>query len=107
MRDKKPCKCIHAVVPTVCIRGVGSFVCSRGEGTLCVKMGFYEDKMQNEVNPIPTCQGRNQPLYERHVTKSGKNRVKRILVNFKSRHLSALCYFTFKNGVTLILLINY
>ena len=106
VRDKKPCKCIHAVVPTVCIRGVGSFVCSRGEGTLCVKMGFYEDKMQNEVNPIPTCQRRNQPLYERHVTKSGKNRVKRILVNFKSRHLSALCYFTFKNGVTLILLID-
>ena len=60
VRDKKPCKCIHAVVPTVCIRGVGSFVCSRGEGTLCVKMGFYEDKMQNEV--------------------------KRILVNFKSGH---------------------
>ena len=27
-------------------------------------------------NPIPTNQGRNQPLYERHVTKSGRNRVK-------------------------------
>ena len=27
-------------------------------------------------NPIPTRQGRNQPLYERHVTKSGRNRVK-------------------------------
>ena len=27
------------------------------------------------VNPIPTGQGLNQPLYERHVTKSGRNRV--------------------------------
>ena len=26
-------------------------------------------------NPIPTGQGRNQLLYERHVTKSGRNRV--------------------------------
>ena len=26
-------------------------------------------------NPIPTGQGRNLPLYERHVTKSGRNRV--------------------------------
>ena len=30
----------------------------------------------NEVNPIPTGHGRNQPIYERHVTKSGRNRVK-------------------------------
>ena len=28
------------------------------------------------VNPIPTGQGRNQPLYERHVTKVGQNKVK-------------------------------
>ena len=28
-----------------------------------------------ELNPIPTGHGRNQPLYERHVTKSGRNRV--------------------------------
>ena len=28
------------------------------------------------LNPIPTSQGRNQPLCERHVTKSGRNRVK-------------------------------
>ena len=27
------------------------------------------------INPIPTGQGRNQPIYERHVTKSGRNRV--------------------------------
>ena len=27
-------------------------------------------------NPISTNQGRNQPLYERHVTKSGRNRAK-------------------------------
>ena len=26
------------------------------------------------INPIPTGQGRNQLLYERHVTKSGRNR---------------------------------
>ena len=29
----------------------------------------------HSFNPIPTGQGRNQPLYERHVTKSGRNRV--------------------------------
>ena len=28
------------------------------------------------LNPIPTGQGRNQPLYERQVTKSGRNMVK-------------------------------
>ena len=28
------------------------------------------------VNPIPTGYGRNQPIYERHVTESGRNRVK-------------------------------
>ena len=28
------------------------------------------------LNPIPTGHGRNQPIYERHVTKSGRNRVK-------------------------------
>ena len=37
------------------------------------------------VNPIPTSQGRNQPLYERQVTKFGRNRVKlskiRILID--------------------------
>ena len=27
------------------------------------------------LNPIPTSQGQNQPLYERHVTNSGRNRV--------------------------------
>ena len=34
------------------------------------------------VNPIPTSQGRNQPLYERHVTKSGRNRAKGLFNNF-------------------------
>ena len=33
-------------------------------------------KMFQNVNPIPTGHGRNQPIYERHVTKSGRNRVK-------------------------------
>ena len=28
------------------------------------------------LNPISTSQGQNQPLYERHVTKSGWNKVK-------------------------------
>ena len=32
--------------------------------------------MPIRVNPIPTGHGRNQPIYERHVTKSGRNRVK-------------------------------
>ena len=30
------------------------------------------------LNPIPTSQGRNQPLYERHVTKGGRNRVNHV-----------------------------
>ena len=28
------------------------------------------------INPIPTSHGRNQPIYERHVTTTGRNRVK-------------------------------
>ena len=28
------------------------------------------------LNPIPTGHGRNQPIYERHVTTAGRNRVK-------------------------------
>ena len=39
----------------------------------------YEHYGHNHVNPIPTGQGRNQPLYERHVTKSGRNRVKYLI----------------------------
>ena len=31
---------------------------------------------KNMLNPIPTGHGRNQPIYERHMTKSGRNRVK-------------------------------
>ena len=31
---------------------------------------------ESRFNPIPTGHGRNQPIYERHVTKSGRNRVK-------------------------------
>ena len=27
------------------------------------------------LNPIPTGHGRNQPIYERHVTNAGRNRV--------------------------------
>ena len=30
------------------------------------------------LNPIPTGHGLNQPIYERHVTKSGRNRVKKL-----------------------------
>ena len=33
------------------------------------------------LNPIPTGHGRNQPIYERHVTKSGRNRVKKDVQN--------------------------
>ena len=35
--------------------------------------------MTTALIPIPTGQERNQPLYEHHVTKSGRNRVKTIL----------------------------
>ena len=28
-----------------------------------------------DFNPIPAGHGRNQPIYERHVTESGRNRV--------------------------------
>ena len=49
--------------------------------------GIYDTKIRSQLgdetlsallflNPIPTSQGRNQPLDERHVTKSGRNRVK-------------------------------
>ena len=32
-------------------------------------------KVKSFFNPIPTGQGRNQPLYERHLTKSVRDRV--------------------------------
>ena len=35
-------------------------------------------ELQSSLNPIPTGHGRNQPIYERHVTKSGRNRVKEV-----------------------------
>ena len=31
------------------------------------------------LNPIPKGQGQNQPLYDRHLTKSGRNGVKAVL----------------------------
>ena len=37
---------------------------------------YMKPKMLLFLNPIPTSQGWNQPLYERHVTKSSRNRVK-------------------------------
>ena len=42
------------------------------DGTL----DFECSHLGGHFNPIPTSQGRNQPLYECHVTKSGWNRVK-------------------------------
>ena len=36
---------------------------------------YLDFEIFSMLNPIPTSQGRNQPLYERHVTKSGRNRV--------------------------------
>ena len=45
------------------------------------------------LNPIPTSQGRNQPLYERHVTKAGRNRVK-YKVSMGLRLFRTLEYFT-------------
>ena len=41
---------------------------------ICVK--------QIRVNPLLTCQGRNQPLYEHHVTKSGRKRVNQGVIKF-------------------------
>ena len=35
---------------------------------------FFDESVLS-VNPIPTGHGRNQPIYERRVTKSGRNRV--------------------------------
>ena len=36
----------------------------------------FRFKQDFRFNPIPTDHRRNQPIYERHVTKSGRNRVK-------------------------------
>ena len=35
-----------------------------------------QQKLGTILEIIPTGQGRNQPLYERHMTKSGRNKVK-------------------------------
>ena len=44
------------------------------------KISRFQNKSQvmqsRGFNPIPTGHGQNQPIYERHVTKSGRNRVK-------------------------------
>jgi hypothetical protein len=32
--------------------------------------------LNGKFNPIPTGHGQNQPIYERHVTTAGRNRVK-------------------------------
>ena len=40
-----------------------------------IYVNIYVD-FSSFVNPIPTSQGQNQPLYERHMTKSSQNRVK-------------------------------
>ena len=56
------------------------------------KLSYYRVMSRNPVegetnrrlNPIPTGQGRNQSLYERHVTKSGQNR--KLLYSFKRRN---------------------
>ena len=39
---------------------------------------FQKSWTLKAVNPFPTGHGRNQPIYERHVTKSGRNRVNEI-----------------------------
>ena len=49
--------------------------------------------MQNVFNPIPTGQGRNQPLYERHMTKSGRNRVK-IFLEKQQQNFNTKTYYT-------------
>ena len=44
---------------------------------LLTSLAWYRDHLTfGLVNPIPTGHGQNQPIYERHVTKSGRNRVK-------------------------------
>ena len=45
--------------------------------------------------PIPNSQGRNQPLYERHMTKSGRNRVNQGIkngTNHKNSKIPALLW---------------
>ena len=41
---------------------------------LCIEQG-YNYSLHCRFNPIPASQGRNRPLYEHHVAKSGRNRV--------------------------------
>ena len=53
-------------------------------------------KVVLSVNPIPTGQGRNRSLYERHVTKSGRNRVKVIPFSF----LKIIIFFLLQKNQT-------
>ena len=39
-------------------------------------------KVVCDYNPIPISTGRNQPIYEYHVTTAGRNRVKQRIPNF-------------------------
>ena len=52
---------------------------SKSTGKKTVKTHLCADAPASKiasVNPIPTGHGRNQPIYERHMTKSGRNRIK-------------------------------
>ena len=55
-------------------------------------LGFYLGTENTSwVNPIPTGQGRNQPLYECHVTKSGRNRGKLQSFLFEAKSSRLFC----------------
>ena len=53
----------------------------------------------NIVNPIPTGHGQNQPIYERHVTKSGRNRVKDLRVQ-KAKKVTLCLKFIYSEKAT-------
>jgi hypothetical protein len=51
----------------------------------------------NLVNPIPTGHGRNQPIYECHVTATGRNRVKHTVLYDFNKFLSTVCLISGNN----------
>ena len=67
------------------------------------------------LNPIPTDHGRNQPIYERHVTKSGRNRVKHYdqlnayhsVCTVSGNHGLLRSFLKEVHGVTFISIINF
>ena len=64
----------------------------------------FKGEGRGPLNSIPSSQGQNQPLYERHVTKSGRNRVKSVVILMQMQNVKSNlpCFIVFVEVTTLL-----